>query len=292
MRQHRFFIGQDLGSKKKVYTDSQNLNDPIVFDFDPMQIDMVDGLVAGKLHSKEAVIAHQRGVINQWKRVFRYQAGDSVVLFDGKIEVEAKIIELSKQNDTARLVLEREVKKGGGSVKTKSQIWLGLSILKGEHTDMVVEKATELGVSGIILIQTDRVIKKGANLERLQKIAIEAAEQCGRIDVPTVTTCEALELLICNDKTPTDYACGQFIFDRKIVFDMGGKDINGVVLNTDDGAENTIVCIGPEGGWSEKEKEYFKKLEYSGDIVIAGLGENVLRAETAAIVGLSAFYLR
>ncbi len=285
MRQHRFFIGQDLGSRIKVAGDSA---DPVVFEFNPEQVNFSDEL-SNKYLSKSAIIAHQREIISQWKKVFRYQAGDFVILFDGKIEVKAKIIELSKQNDIARFVLEGGMRDKALSVKNKSQIWLGSSILKGEHTDMVVEKATELGVSGIILIQTDRVIKKGANLERLQKIAIESSEQCGRIDVPVVTTCEDLKLLLNKNSEMSD----EFKFDKKIVFNMGGKNINEVI--SENGGEknrNTLVCVGPEGGWSETEGEYFKQLADDGEISIASLGGNVLRAETAAIVGLGAFYLR
>lgn len=129
---------------------------------------------------------------------------------------------------------------------------------------MVVEKATELGVSGIILVQTDRVIKKGVNLERLEKIAIEASEQCGRIDVPTVVKSESLEELL-NSKD----------FDKKVVLDMGGKSIKEVPKG-----EKTLLFIGPEGGWSDEERKLFK------DTQTVSISENVLRAETAAIVGV------
>ena len=154
MRQHRFFIGQDLGSKLSEKNDS-----PVVFEFDP------------EVGDSAAIINHQREILRQWKKVFRYEAGSEVILFDGKVEVVAKILELSKKDEKARLVLgERKtpVYNSGSSSGSelnpnlnKSKIYLALSILKGEHTDMVVEKATELGVSGIILVQTDRVIKKG-----------------------------------------------------------------------------------------------------------------------------------
>ena len=241
MRHHRFFVGQDL---------SEALGrNPAVFDFDP------------EVGESEAIQSHQREIIRQWKKVFRYEAGSEVVLFDGKIEVGAKIIEL--KDESAKLVLEE---KKSPIVNSKPKVYLALSILKGEHTDMVVEKATELGISGIILVLTDRVVKKGVNLERLEKIAIEASEQCGRIDVPEISTSENLESLLDS----SDY-------DKKVILDMGGQKLQNI------SGEKILLFIGPEGGWSDDERDVFK----NKGVTIASIGENVLRAETAAIVGVS-----
>ncbi|MEI8061870.1 MAG: RsmE family RNA methyltransferase [bacterium] len=252
MRQHRFFVGQDLSKFL-----GQN---PAVFDFDPDTTDF---------EPKDAIVSHQHEIIRQWKKVFRYEPGAEVILFDGKIEYEAKILELSKKDETARLVLEKEVR---ATHNDKTGVWLGLAILKGEHTDMVIEKATELGVRGVILFQSDRVVKKGVNLERLRKIAIEAAEQCGRIDVPTIDVCGNIEELLNKDS-----------FDQKVILDMDGERVKGSTK------ENTLICIGPEGGWSDDERKIFKARK---DVVIESLGENVLRAETAAILGAGALYLK
>ncbi len=245
MRHHRFFVGQDL---------SEVLGrNPAVFDFDP------------EVGEGNAVINHQKEIIRQWKRVFRYEVGSEVVLFDGKIEVEAKIVELSKKDEKAKLVLD-EVKSP--IVNSKSKVYLALSILKGEHTDMVVEKATELGVSGIILVLTDRVVKKGVNLERLQKIAIEASEQCGRVDVPEIKTEDSLESLLDSNE-----------YDKKVILDMDGEKLQNI------SGEKVLLFIGPEGGWSDDERSMFK----NKGVIVASIGENVLRAETAAIVGVASF---
>ena len=155
-------------------------------------------------------------------------------------------------------------------IQTKTSVYLALSMLKGEHTDMVVEKVTELGVSGIVLVQTDRVIKKGANLDRLQKIAIEASEQCGRIDVPEISINEDLESLLDSS-----------IFDKKVILDMSGVKYQNI------SGEKILLFIGPEGGWSDNEICMFK----NKGVTVASIGENVLRAETAAIVGVASFYL-
>lgn len=250
MRHHRFFVGQDLSAILK--------GNPAVFDFNP------------EVGESSAVINHQREIIRQWKKVFRYEAGSEVVLFDGKIEVLAKIVELSKKSDTAKLVLGEKKSPIVNSDK-KLRIYLALSILKGEHTDIVVEKATELGVSGIILVQSDRVIKKGVNLERLQKIAIEASEQCGRIDVPEISTSDDLESVLDSGD-----------FDKKVILDMEGEKLQNI------SGKKILLFIGPEGGWSDDEKNMFK----NKDVMVASIGENVLRAETAAIVGVASFIIK
>jgi 16S rRNA (uracil1498-N3)-methyltransferase len=104
------------------------------------------------------------------------------------------------------------------------------------------------------------------NLERLQKIAIEASEQCGRIDVPEIKTEESLESLIDSSE-----------YDKKVVMDMGGEKLQNV------SREKILLFIGPEGGWSDDERNMFK----NKGVTVASIGENVLRAETAAIVGVS-----
>lgn len=231
MRYHRFFVGQDLSAVLG--------KNPAVFDY---------------------VEENGRNLINQWKNVFRYKVGDEVLLFDGKDEYLAAFLDLTKE---AKFLLKEKTKS---FEKKNREVWLGLSMLKGEHTEMVIEKATELGVSGIILVQTDRVIKKGANLERLQKIAIEAAEQCGRVDVPEISVSEDLEKLLESD------------FDQKIVLNIGGERLE--KINTDG---KVLILVGPEGGWSESEEKMFKEK----GLKVKSIGENVLRAETAAIVGVS-----
>ncbi|NBV29549.1 hypothetical protein EBS02_11165, partial [bacterium] len=105
MRHHRFFVGQDLSDVLK--------GNPAVFDFDP------------EVGESDAIINHQKEIIRQWKKVFRYEVGAEVVLFDGKVEVLAKIAELSKKDEKAKLVLG-EVKTT--IVNSNSRIYLALSI--------------------------------------------------------------------------------------------------------------------------------------------------------------------
>jgi 16S rRNA (uracil1498-N3)-methyltransferase len=139
--------------------------------------------------------------------------------------------------------------------------------------EWVVEKATELGVSKIVPIVSERSEKKGFNLMRAQKIAIEASEQSGRVEVPLIGDIEPL-------KDALESFQGEIV-----VFDLIGKPFSDAVSWLGGEKNNTPINIfvGPEGGWSPKEIEMFKVQKAQ----IFSLGQLTLRAETASIVALS-----
>ena len=148
--------------------------------------------------------------------------------------------------------------------------FLFLSLIKKDNFELVVQKATELGVHAIVPILGEHSEKKGLNEERLHKIAIEASEQCGRGDIPhlcPITTLkEALETT--SDTTST------------FVLQMGGLSFSDKKLQDILKKSSSInIFIGPEGGWSENEIETFKHKKLS----FVSLGDTVLRAETAGI---------
>ncbi len=134
--------------------------------------------------------------------------------------------------------------------------------------EWVVEKATELGVSKIVPIISERSEKKDLNMERIRKIIVEASEQCGRADVPVLGSVMTLE------------ECIMEVEEEKIVFDITGEHFSSSLIH------NTCpvsIFIGPEGGWTEKELELFKQKGAK----IFSLGPLTLRAETASIVALT-----
>ncbi len=125
----------------------------------------------------------------------------------------------------------------------------------------MVEKCTEIGAAAFHPIIVERSEKKDLNTERLRKIAIEAAEQSGKVTIPEIFEPTDLETAIKN-------------FDGQIfALDFGGKDLP-AKLETKVG-----ILIGPEGGWTDKERELFGK----NKIASVSLGSQILRAETAAI---------
>lgn len=213
------------------------------------------------IDNEEVVIGDDR-LIHQWRNVFRFNVGGEVILFDGSgFEYDCLIEKMNNKEAVLRIVDKRK------GVVPEREVVLYQSLIKKDKMEWVVEKATELGVSKIVPIISERSEKKGFNIERAQKIAIEASEQCGRADVPIVEGIQKLESGIQN----LEY--------NAIVFDKSGSS-----LNLDSRFKlPASIFIGPEGGWTEREIEKFKESK----IKIFTLGKLTLRAETAVIVALS-----
>jgi len=204
--------------------------------------------------------------------------GSEVILFDGSgMEFDVVIEKLSNREAAIRLVSERKgIVPKSPSTGSGRDITLYISLIKKDKLEWVVEKATELGVSKIVPIISERSEKKGFNLERARKIAIEASEQCGRADVPEIGEVVSLDETL--EKA-----------ENVVVFDSSGTPPASQSLGTlplikvrEDG-NPTSIFIGPEGGWSEKEMERFK----DSNMEILSLGKLTLRAETAAVVALA-----
>jgi 16S rRNA (uracil1498-N3)-methyltransferase len=156
-------------------------------------------------------------------------------------------------------------------------------MLKGDHFEMVVEKTTELGINHIVPVISERTIKTGANVERLKKIAIEASEQSGRIDVPVIH--EITKLKDAISEYVSRVGGEVFVLNEDgIKFDQIKTENklkrNSSVTNRATGP--VAILVGPEGGWSPTEIKHFKDSKFT----FISLGKNVLRAETAAVVGV------
>jgi 16S rRNA (uracil1498-N3)-methyltransferase len=215
------------------------------------------------LSQKEIEITDKE-LINQVKNVFRLLKGDQFIIFDGKgAEASVSIKNISGDAIKAEII---EISKNENEVG--AQVTLYLSILKKENFELVVQKATEIGVFKIVPVISARTVKMNLNLERLGKIAKEAAEQCGRSTVPEITAPtkikEAFEDASKNGTT--------------LFFDRDGENIK--TLSTEKTGTSVNIFIGAEGGWDEWETELAKEKGFK----IASLGKLTLRGETAAIV--------
>lgn len=203
-----------------------------------------------------------RDLVHQWKTVFRYNVASQVIIFNGDgYDYLAMITSL--RNLGATLEIFKKVKN---KVKPKTNVTLCVGIVKKDNFELVVQKATELGVSRIIPVLCERSEKKNLNMDRLQKIAVEASEQSGRGDVPTISGIMDLSQVLVNEE-----------LSKKAYLDMSGEYIGDFLAKND--AKELSVFIGPEGGWSEREVKQFN--EHS--IQSVSLGTQVLRAETASI---------
>lgn len=205
--------------------------------------------------------------IKQIKGVLRLEIGDFLILCDGKgTEAKVEITEIEKTHIATKII--EKTKKENNSKKVS----LYLAILKKENFELAIQKVVEIGVTEIIPIITERTIKTGLNVERLNKIIREASEQSGRTILPTLLPIMKFEDAIQEGKKN----------EEKIFFDL----INKNEMQKGGGVASALnplsasIFIGPEGGFTEKENNLALKNGYK----IESLGENTLRAETAAIV--------
>ncbi len=210
-------------------------------------------------------------LLHQWKSVFRYNVGSQVILFDGTgTDYLCMITSLRNLGATVEVV-----EKMTNSNKSKINLWLCVGILKKDNFELVVQKATELGVSHIVPVLCERTEKKNLNMERLQKIVIESSEQSGRGDVPMVHEIISLTELLDADILP----------NSAIVLNMEGNSITEFVKSKN--PQELAVFVGPEGGWSVGELLLFN----THNIESVSLGSAVLRAETASIAAASLLLL-
>lgn len=201
-------------------------------------------------------------LLNQWVKVLRFKPGQQVVLFDG-IEHERlyKITEFEK--DAVHLELITDFVR---KTPTK-EIYLFWSLLKKDKNDWVLQKCTELGVSHFIPLLAERSQKTGFNIERAAKIVMEAAEQCGRSDLPRLRQPLLLQTAL------TEYG-------PKIPLLVAEQ--NDLIKSVQPNYKEVGVLIGPEGGWSDSEKQLFQTQELGR----LGLGDFTLRAETASVTAV------
>jgi 16S rRNA (uracil1498-N3)-methyltransferase len=222
-----------------------------------------------KIGDKKELTISSADFANQISRVFRLSVGDKVVVFDGS--GNDYICELLEARPRGPIVL-RICEVGPSRFMPTRKIYLFQSMIKKDKFEWVVEKTTELGVTDIVPVLAEHSEKKSLNFERLNKIATEASEQCGRGDVPVV-----------HGVMTRLSGLSEYNF-RKIVMDLNGEVAtarSGLALTSS--LETIGVFIGPEGGWSPSELEMFHK----NGITVCSLGKQVLRAETAAIATLS-----
>lgn len=181
--------------------------------------------------------------------VRRLHEGESVIAADGRGAWRHCVIERGGLTPVSEVVLEPP---------TVPEVAVAFAPIKGDRSEWAVAKLTELGVDRIIALSTMRAAVRWDDhaalkaLARWERVAREAAAQARRPRLPSIESCSSLE---------------------------GLSSVPGTVLAVPGAqpmtAEHTLVCIGPEGGWSDEERAL--------DLDTVGLGEQVLRTETAAL---------
>ena len=204
---------------------------------------------------------------NYLGNVLRLGMGDQLLLFDGNSgEWLARIAECGKKR--GRLTVDCRTREP----EKIADVWLAFAPVKRSQTDWLVEKATELGVGRLLPVMTQRTVAERVRLERLQAIAIEAAEQCGRTRLPEIDEPATLkQFLDRRDPSRTLYFADE----------CGGQ---GAAKAFKPGP--VTILTGPEGGFTEEERAMVRAAP--GAVPIS-LGPRILRAETAALAALATY---
>ena len=196
-------------------------------------------------------------------KVMRIKVNEVFSLFNSSGEWEAKIL------DTSKNVIEFNITKQLRQKENTKELWLAFSPIKSNYFNFMIQKATELGVTKFLPIIFDRTIVRKINKERIEKVIIEAAEQSNRINVPSIEEPQNLKSFFDNNM--------DLIFT-----DLNSKNKK---LDLKKLTENpTCIIIGPEGDFSETEREQI--LSFKGVQPIK-INENILRSETAVISAIS-----
>ena len=184
-------------------------------------------------------------------------------LFNSNGEWEVKILSISKS------VVEFKVIKQLRQKENKRELWLAFSPIKSNYQNFMIQKATELGVTKFLPVIFDRTIVRQINKERLTKIIIESTEQSNRMTLPTIEDSQDLKKFLNNemDLVFTDLNSTNTKIDLK---KLTSKPI--------------CVIIGPEGDFSEKERQQILSFD---NVQAIRINENILRSETAVISALS-----
>jgi 16S rRNA (uracil1498-N3)-methyltransferase len=210
-----------------------------------------------------AIVTLEGGQAHYLAKVMRLAEGDAVVLCDNETgEWAARVLAAGKRSvelETVERLRERE---------QVPDVWLCPALLKKDRFDLVLEKATELGVRAIRPVVTRRCVPDKLNLERASAIVTEAAEQCARTALPEVAAPVSLEALLRD-----------WPLDRALFFadELGGAPA-AQSFATHSG--HAALLIGPEGGFDDAERERIRAHPAARPI---SLGPRILRGETAAI---------
>ena len=207
------------------------------------------------------------------REVLRLRSGASVRVFDGAgAEFEAQLDGVSRRTVTARL---------GASVAPRGEsplrLVLAVSPLKGDRMELVVQKATELGVAGIwpvVTFRTDAAARpalQGSRGERWERVASGAAEQCGRAVVPEVAPTTTLDGLV---DRPFD---GQRV---ALLETPGHAPLASLEV---DPSRSLLLLVGPAGGFEPSEAGALREAGFTA----ASMGPRILRAETAAVAAVA-----
>ena len=196
-------------------------------------------------------------------KVMRIKTSESFSLFNQSGEWEAKVLDINKG------IVEFTVTKKLRSAENEKEIWLAFAPIKLNYLNLMIQKATEIGITRFIPILTERTVVRKLNEKRINKIIVEASEQSNRLKVPSLDKLTKFDTFLKSNQN-TNIIFGDLNTNNKKI-DLKNKD-------------PLCILIGPEGDFSVKERENISKLK---KIIPLKINDNILRSETAAISMIS-----
>ncbi|MCH7554594.1 MAG: 16S rRNA (uracil(1498)-N(3))-methyltransferase [Proteobacteria bacterium] len=202
--------------------------------------------------------------------VMRRGPGDGLLLFNGRDgEWRAEISDLKRRSRASVVVTEQT--RGQAA---EPDLWLLFAPVKRTPLDLIARCATELGVSALMPVITQFTVAKRLNIDRVRSIAMEAAEQCGRLTLPE-----------CAAPVTLDQRLVHWPSERRLLLcdeSGGGAPVSEALGYAASGP--WAVAIGPEGGFGSEEIDAMAAMEQT---VRVSFGARILRAETAAVAALA-----
>ena len=196
-------------------------------------------------------------------KVMRLGSGQKFSLFNESGEWVAKVDDINKG------IVEFTIQKKLRSAENDKEIWLAFTPIKLNYLNLMIQKATELGITRFIPILTERTVVRKLNEKRIHKIIAEASEQSNRLNIPKLDKIIKLENFLKSNQ------------NINVVF--GDLNSERTKLNLEK-KEPICILIGPEGDFTVKERENILKHKKIFPIKI---NKNILRSETAAISMIS-----
>ncbi len=223
---------------------------------------------------EEIVKIGDQNIINQLLNVFRFKEGQEVILFSqDNYDYHYLIDSYTKKEITFKL------KSKELSIVPQKKVTLYMSLVKKDTFETVVRTCTELGVTQIVPVMSERCEKKNLNEERLKIISIEASEQCGRTNIPIISPIislkEAIEAQIVAEQTQNNAEGTQ---TRNIVASLFGEKINSEDVKKVISSPVLNIFVGPEGGFTDNEEKMFDESCFTK----IKLTDTILKADTGA----------
>lgn len=203
------------------------------------------------------------GEAHHARTVLRAREGDRFEVLNGRgRRLVGRVQAVSRQD------VSLEIESESNEERPTTELVLCQAMVKAKAMDLIVEKATEIGVTCILPVSCERSVSVGAKVGRWRDLAVSAMKQCGRLWLPEI-----------SDASTMEDAIKQTTASRSVVASLSGERRN--LWDCLEGVRSVALWIGPEGDFTCGE------LEALAEATFISLGSNVLRAETAAIAGLA-----